>query len=487
MTAWRLIKKMNDLSNYLFDFLSILVGLIFAYWPFVVAIVLGFLLPTTVVVLSNESTKWNDHLKLTTIFATVVIGSTLAVAFSGRTLITQAELDAHPSLLATISVEHGNYWFSRLAHLVLLTVSMSEIFSWITRKRHMGETQFFLWITAMIYFVLSVLVSGVLGHFREFDIKVFYAPIVFTAVTLLVSSDYQKTLRTLRWILLIPLLGSLVAIWVAPHLVLETGYNSLIPGIHIRLAGLTEHANSLGLLAVVALFLELSPFVCNKPNIFLLLISLANLVLAQSKTAWVIAIIGFLFIRSRHVWKAYTQNKRSGDILGLLAGILILVSTAVLLIFSNIDSLQSFLNFDRNGLMTFTGRTIIWEVTWREFLNNPISGYGPSIWDHLYRFQHGMMYAGQAHNQYVQTLGQAGLLGILSLALYLMVLIRKGLQGWDETFGFSILMVIVLLMRGLSESPMRMIGIMDFDSFVHLLTFATVAVVSLQFVKKQRL
>ena len=476
---------MNDITDYLFENLSILVGLVFAYWPFVGAIVLGFLLPATVVILSNISTKWNDHLKLSAIFATVVIGSTLAIAFSGRTLITQSELDAHPSLLATISLEQGNYWFSRVAHLILLTVSMSEIFSWITRKRHMSETQFFLWAAAMVYFVLSVLVSGVLGHFREFDIKVFYAPIVFTAVVLLASSDYQKTLRTLRWILLIPLLGSLVAIWVAPHLVLETSYNSLIPGLHIRLAGLTEHANSLGLLAVVALFLELSPFVCNKPNVFLLLISIANLVLAQSKTAWVIAIIGFAFIRLRHVWKAYTQNKRSGDTLGLLSGILILASAAVLLIVLNIDSLQYFLNLDRNGLTTFTGRTIIWEVTWKEFLSNPIFGYGPSIWDPLYRFQHGMMYVGQAHNQYVQTLGQAGLLGILSLALYIMILIRRGLQGWDETYGFSILMVIILLMRGFSESPMRMIGIMDFDSFVHLLTFATVAAVTLQARKRQ--
>lgn len=462
------------------DYLSLAVGLIFTYWPFAAAIVLGLLLPVIVVTLSSVSTKWPDHMKLTVILASIVIGSTLAVAFSGRIIVSEAELAAHPNLLTITPLEYSNYWFSRVAHLILLSVSITEIFMWIIRKRHMGKPQFFLWATVMIYYVLSVLVSGVMGQFRDFDIKVFYAPIVFTAVALLATSDFQKTLRALRWILLVPLLGSLVAMWVSPHLVLETGYNSLIPGFNNRLAGLTEHANSLGLIAVVALFLELSQFVCKKPNAFFLLIGIANLVLAQSKTAWILAIIGFALLRLNEFWRDYTQNRRQVVTLAIFSGVFFMISIAVLLIYLRLDSLQGFLSADRTGLMTFTGRTKIWELTWNEFLNNPISGYGPSIWDMSYRLQYGMIYVGQAHNQYVQILGQAGLLGALSLVFYILLLIRKGYQGWGETYGISFLMVTVLLVRGFSESPMRMIGIMDFDSFVHLLAFLTVAAVTLQ-------
>jgi O-antigen ligase len=95
-----------------------------------------------------------------------------------------------------------------------------------------------------------------------------------------------------------------------------------------------------------------------------------------------------------------------------------------------------------------------------------------------------MMYVGQAHNQYMQILGQAGLLGALSLAFYIILLIRRACQGWNETNGFSFLIVTVLLVGGFTESPMGMTGIMDLDHFVHLFAFATVAAVSLQARKK---
>lgn len=467
------------------DYLSLAVGLIFAYWPIAAAIGLGLLLLVIVIALSSISTKWPDHWKLTVIFASIVIGETLAIAFSGRTLISEAELAAHPYLLAEISQGSGNDWFSRAAHLILLAVSASEIFLWFLRKRHMGKPQFQIWATVMTYFILSVVVSGLIGTWRNFDIRIFNAPIVFTALALLASSDFVKTLRSLRWILFIPLLGSLLAIWVAPHFAMETGYIGLIPGLDIRLAGLTGHANALGMLAVVAFLLELSKSVCNKPNVFLLLISIANLVLAQSKTAWILAIIGFVIIRLNDVWKLHTQNKRSGEILAVLSGTFIIAAIAVVIIGLKFDSLLDFLNADKTGLVSFTGRTKIWEITWNEFLNNPVSGYGPSIWDPLYRFQRGMLYVGQAHNQYVQTLGQAGLLGIFSLIFYIILLSRRGFHGWNETNSFSFLMVTILLVRGISETPMSMLGVVGPDFLVHALTFLTVASVTIQTRKRR--
>lgn len=466
-------------------FVAFAVGMIFAYWPFVAAIALGLLLPIIVIVLSSVSTKWPDHLKLTVIFSSIVIGGALAMAFSGRTIVSEADLAAHPNLLGTLSIQYGNYWFSRVSHLIVLSVSITEIFMWIIRKRHMGKPQFILWAAAMTYYIMSELVSGILGNFRGFDINMLYAPIVFTAVALLVSSDFVKSLRSLRWALLVPLLGSLLAMLVAPHLVLETGYKGLIPGFYYRLAGLTEHANSLGLLAAIALFLEYSKFVCTKPNPFFLLISFTTLVFTQSKTAWVIVIIGFVILSLKSRWEAYRQSRKQGDSLAILSGGIAFASIAVTLVIMKIDSLQNFLSADRTGLTTFTGRTRIWEITWNEFLSNPVSGYGPSIWDPLYRFQHGMMYVGQAHNQYVQTIGQAGLLGILSLAFYIYLLVRKSYQGWNETHGLSFLLVTVLLIRGFSESPMRMSGILSSDSFIHLLAFATVAMLTLQARVKQ--
>ena len=461
-------------------FISFVAGIIFAYWPFVAAIFLGMLLPVIVILLSSISTKWPDHWKLTVIFSSVVLGNTLAIAFSGRTLISEAELAAQPYLISELSQGSGNEWFSRVAHLILLSVSVSEVFMWVIRKRHMGKTQFLLWAAAITYFVLSVVVSGLLGTWRNFDIRVFNAPIVFTAIALLASADFVKTLRALRWVLLIPLLGSLVAILVAPHLVMETGYKGLIPSLTIRLAGLTEHANSLGVIAVVAFLMEISKFVNNKPNIWVLLISTTNLILAQSKTAWAIAVAGFIILRFNDLWTVSTQSKKNSDIMAVWSGVLFLAAIAVFILGLKFDTIIDFLNLDKSGSITFTGRTLIWDITWDEFLNNPVSGYGPSIWDPLYRFQHGMMYVGQAHNQYIQTIGQAGLLGICSLIIYIMFLIRNGVHGWNETHGFSILIIAVLLVGGFSESPMRLMGVMDPEFFIHALTFLTAAGITIQ-------
>jgi O-antigen ligase len=343
----------------------------------------------------------------------------------------------------------------------------------------MGKSQFLLWAAVMIYYLMTEVISGVLGNMRSFEIGMFYAPIVFTAVALLASSDIQKTYIALRWILLVPLLGSLIAMVVAPHLVLETGYKGFIPGISFRLAGLTEHANSLGVIAAIALLLEFSKFVCKKPNVVFSLISFANLILAQSKTAWVIVIIGIVMINFNTYWKGDLQTRRQGNSLAIVTGVLIFAAFAGLIFFLKADSLQDLIASDRSGLTTFTGRTKIWEITWNEFLNNPLSGYGPSIWDLQFRFQHGMMHVGQAHSQYMQTIGQAGLLGAVALAFYIYLLVSRSYQGWNETNGFSFLMVLVLLIRGFSESPMRMSGILDFDGFTHLLAFLSVAALTM--------
>ncbi|GIV00133.1 MAG: hypothetical protein KatS3mg014_1748 [Actinomycetota bacterium] len=124
--------------------------------------------------------------------------------------------------------------------------------------------------------------------------------------------------------------------------------------------------------------------------------------------------------------------------------------------------------------MTLTGRTEIWRATldvWRE---NPLFGYGPRLWDvdMSFRFLPTLGWApAQAHNQVVQTLGEAGLIGLAGLAVYVVVLLRWGVRLRSRSNGSSLLLVMVLLFRSLADRWYSA-GATDGNLFVHFVVFA---------------
>jgi O-antigen ligase len=456
-------------------FTSVTFGAIFTAAPFVIAMLLGITLPAVVAIYSNFSRRWPAHWHLAFLFCGIMVGSTLSIATSGRILYSQVFIQANPTLLAMTERVEGSVWVSRFAHLIALSTSAAVIFSWLTRHREMVSWQKAVWGSAMFYFFTSIVVSGIFGNFRMIELRVFYAPLTFTAIALLASTgSLTQTLMTIRWALFLPLAGSLVAMIVAPSLVLESGYPSLIPGLTIRLAGLTPHANSLGLIALIALYLEFS-FQGHKPNILCILVALANLVLAQSKTMWLASIAGAVIYLFNAKLFQLNRKQKYQFTLAWVSTACIALAVALFGLFVLSDRFIDFLQADRTGLTTFTGRTVIWQVTLDEFFKSPLFGYGPALWDPIYRFEKGMLQAGQAHNQYVQILGQAGLLGALGLAIYLFFLLIGGYRGSNATNGLSLFLVVVLMVRGFSETPMRMIGIMDADNFVHMFAFYVVA------------
>lgn len=461
---------MSDLSYYF----SVLLASLSTVGPFVLAFLLALALPFFVILVNKPLDTLSSDIKLTIIFACIVIGSALSVATSGRVVYSEEYLRYHSNIMATAADVSGNPWLSRLAHLVALTVSFSEIFSWLQKKVTLKSPQRTVWFSIAFYFLSSVVISSLFGEIRDYNANILYAPVVFTAVVVCLSreDDHMRFLSNLRIIFFIPCLASLAAMTVAPSLVLETGYKSLIPGFSIRLLGLTQHANSMGSLAAMALALELFFFLRGKANALFAVTCLACLLLAQSKTAWLMTVvIGLIFlvqaIRTR------TANKRASPLgLGLIAMAFFVASFAILGLLLKTDAIANFFLNDKTGLMTFTGRTKIWEVTLNELYANPLFGYGIALWDPLYRYQHGMLMVGQAHNQLFQILGQAGALGAFSMLVYLLMLTRSAFRASKTTHGLSLAFLVILLMRCFSESPLRMIGILDIDTAVHLTTFA---------------
>nr|WP_315496541.1 O-antigen ligase family protein [uncultured Rhodoferax sp.] len=455
--------------------LSIAIGWVFSGAPFAVAMLTALLLPVAVVITSRSLRTVPNHIKLTLIFGTIVLGTTLSIAISGRVLVNENDLAATQNLLLALNSSEGNPWISRISHLFVLTLAFSEIFLWITRKKEINTGTYSLWLAALLYYIASNIVSGVFSEKTEYGIKILYAPVVFTAAVLLIDENYQKFLNQIRPILFIPLVISLAFIYINPLLVMESGYKSLIPGFTIRLAGITDHANSLGALSVIALLIEFSKLKKSNVNLFFLLTSAVCLLLSQSKTSWFIFAAGVALIYSA---KGEEKNIHSLPQLKTMTTIVFATIIAMIFLLYKFNSILDFFAQDKTGLTTLTGRTKIWTITVNEFFNNPLFGYGPTIWNIEYRSLKGMLYVGQAHNQYIQTLGQAGLIGVIFLLNYIFRFFKLCITSRHAMRPLAFAMTLVLLTRGFSESPMRMQSILDIDTFVHLIAFVLVAYIA---------
>jgi exopolysaccharide production protein ExoQ len=327
----------------------------------------------------------------------------------------------------------------------------------------------------MLFVFGAVVLAGLAGETRGWRLNHLYMPLMFTSLALLSHVNPLPALRTLRWCLGVVMLGSLLAAWWAPALALDRDYASLIPGLSWRLVGLTDHANSLGALAVVALMLELSPAVQAKPRLLLLIPALAVLLLSQSKTAWVEVVLALSLLRFNGLRARLFGLERARGAVGMLALLAIAVALLLILLGMLASSDRALAWIDHASLTTLTGRTKIWEITWAEFERSPWLGYGPALWDAQYRYEQGLVSVGQGHNQYIHTLGQAGLVGAGCLLVYVATLLRNSLAAWRAGMGLPLALVLLLLVRGVTETPLNLNSILSTDAFLHLLAFALAA------------
>lgn len=453
-----------------------LFSMIFQGVPLLLALLVGISVPVLVVFAGQLAEKWDDSSKIATILGILIFGNAVSVLLSGRILYSQEEMALNPLLLIQDSEQGRGVWAGRLTNATILFVSLGEIFRWLTGRRKMPEMAIPLLLAFLAFYVASYWVGFFFATVREIQLSWIYAPITFTALALMSKDGLNaKALVKLEWVLVVVLGASLAGAVVLPSMTLEPGYKSWIPGFSNRLYGFAEHANSLGIVAALAVILQLSPFVRRVPNLLFLFVAAAVLLFAQSKTAWMAAFLGIFLVRFEDI-RVQFKTKVPGQfslMFFAVASIAMAVACVALMLAFNFGLIDKLLRFDE--AFTFTGRTRIWEITWNEFLKNPLFGYGPAIWDLQYRYQNNFMAAGQAHNQFFQTAGQAGLLGILTLAVYVYVMGRNCSLNWRFTSGLSGVAFVSLLIRCFSESPMRVGALTGMDAFVHLLAFTFAA------------
>lgn len=369
-------------------------------------------------------------------------------------------------------------WLGRLSSALGLAICVERLarFVFVRRSREGVTWAIFL---AFVGFVLgNVLINGAAGTQPGFSHRSAYPVLAILVAVIIARDDSERSILWARNALLGLLIASACVAPLMPDMVFQKGYGGIsLPGLKARYWGLATHANSLGPLAVVFLMLIwYLPFRSKIVNMVAWPLGFASLLLAQSKTAYVLALacLGVMLIYRVLPWlrKAWQSSRgRSGVAAMLLLAMLVVIAVGTMLMFADwTRPIEHFLSTRAGGdVLTLTGRNVIWAATLREWQLNLWFGYGPALWDLDYRYRAGLLYAFHAHNQFIHSLGSGGIIGLFTAVFYSLVLLVYSLRAATATRGLSVALLLFIGLRSITEVPLLLNGFGGPDFFTHLL------------------
>lgn len=356
-------------------------------------------------------------------------------------------------------------WLQRGLTLLLLLLSSERIASTVFRRKRAGA---FTWLLPLfvMYWCCAVASPALFGRYPQFSYEYLYPLFIGVAGLLVSGKECAQFVIATRNATLLFLAAGVFLIPVKMGLVLETNYSQgFIPGLP-RMAGLSPHALQLGLVVQVSLLtLWLEPLKSKWWNRMAWLMCLLVLFLAQSKTAWisfaVCASVMQMVQSGPEVRKwVFNPERPFQGVVSILGLVLFAMLLAYGALFSQVgDKVLGFFDTKEGAtLLTLNGREQIWEVAFQEWERNPVFGYGPSFLNLAHRTSIGMLNATHAHNQFVDDLARAGLVGASALVIYAVALLCLSIRFAIRSQGLSIALYMVLFFRGVSEIPLSLYG-----------------------------
>lgn len=426
----------------------------------VAAVVAAFACVLTVVG-AVQLTANRKHGYFHLVIPAILITTGVAMALSGRSMDFNGAQAVEGALKHPLAI-----WVQRLCTIVILTASAERIISHVSQQRPLFGTTPMLTLGFIAFWLGSVASPMLFSAHPAIVRESFYTLPIGLAALLLSADEGERTLLTARNSLFIFQLVSYLVLPVLPHVVLDTNYTQgLIPGLP-RLAGLAPHAVILAMLAQVSLLCVWArPYAHRHLNAAAWVLGLLTLMLAQSKTAWlsfsVCALVMYLYRHGAALKQKLSDPERPQ--LGILLAVCVLAGLAAIMgevLFGNADGrLSRFLSSDSGAQLTsLTGRDVIWAVAYDEWMRHPLFGYGPSFLDNAYRHSVGLLSATHGHNQYMDLLPRAGLVGAIPLTFYLIAMLGLAWRHAGASRGLTLAFFLALALRAISEVPLTLSG-----------------------------
>ena len=369
-------------------------------------------------------------------------------------------------------------WMLRLTTAGVVAACTVRILAGLFDRRRIGLPGPALFVAFAAYAVFNYLMNLPFAqHTAPFQPAYVYPLLVFGAILMTRADGPEDLITGAKWGLFVVMAGSLAQWAVNPNFTNEPDYAGLLPGVSFRFWGIGSGPNNTGPAAMVALLLTLhQPFRLRILQWVALASAIVVLVLAQSKTAWgatLLALPALYYYRA--IAKGATPPAYGYRlVLAMVMMTAAVTAVGVMLAFTQIGSrIQMWmLTDDFRQLATLTGRDTLWRVVLEEFRANPLFGYGAPIFDEDFRATTGLAYAFSAHNQFLQTLGRSGGLGLLSFTIYFAVLARYAVLAARPTRGLSVALMIALGVRGMTETPFDLQPVLAIEFAAHMVLFA---------------
>ena len=438
--------------------------------PYVLAFLLAVAIPIGATLQYRLARSVSSDARVIVLLVVIAAGALLTVALTPRNL-DERDIATAGRLFLT-DFEDG-FAASRYLNMFLVGTGFVEMVrGWINSRATVVADPARPILIGLVAFYIGTIVIQALGSAHpDFSYKALYVPIILLAVFYQRVNNIALVIQVAKLAVLALMVASLVGIIIKPDFVLHRPERGLIPGVDFRLFGLTPHANALGPIALIGLILELhSPSVLRSMRTVHLLATSAVFILAQSKTAWVacamvviLVAVPLGFTPNHEPSKRATQFSRAVFTLLMCIGLIIAVSVAL-------AAVDVFGYIERTAQVdTLTGRAQIWDITLQAWRENLLFGYGREIWGTERMLKLRLFHVGQAHNQFVQTLGEAGLVGLFLMIAFLLILVHSSLSRFVPSRGITFALLVVVLARSVTEAPLRLDGVLSWPTFTLIL------------------
>ena len=350
-------------------------------------------------------------------------------------------------------------WAIRLTSMLLMLAAIERII-YFFRQNTLDLKRLLFALLIVYVWVTNLVIPNYYIAGSDMKISHFYSLIFGIGIALSLQTNKDTLMLHSRNALILFVILSLLTILVKPNHVLDLSYSQgYIPGLP-RFFGLAPHATMMGLLSALAFWLLVTYPLKNQRNHFILLsLMFVSLILSQSKTVLVTFFLGlfifYLFSKTDSPPPATTYTKSFTKWMLLSIGLVFICLGLLSLQFMDLEKwiYQNISSETIHNLSTLTGRDVISAIALDEFYKSPIFGYGGSLFSPQYRAEIGMLFATHGHNQFIDTLGRAGLIGLSGYIALYSFLAYYSFKFAKRTRGLSLNLFLIIALYSITAIP----------------------------------